>query len=499
MAAVPHLAWEDDPLALDPRWSCGLSLLPLQEALDRTLFRSGLSREAWLRRLAGQLHAPALLPLLWLLPRGWRLAPAALPPRLRALASLLEQGVLSPSLLAALVDDLAHLFPARGGASALELWSRDRLRFGGQERAIAASAAALDALLVAVREETEGAWRDPAGGPGGGPATGSSAVPEPVRDGAAEPLFGGLVWRNTGLRHGQGPAARRANTELAQVLNRLAANQQSGADPWGFAGCRSGRAWIEWLMARGWRLEGRLRASVASFGFGASLRGDDGGWSQVPLALPLRTGLLDGAGEETMALLPHAALELRLDDGRGAVLRLQYYQGTEGLCGWEGLNDLHRPWQNDPDNGTVRYLGEPLRGEALLDLIDLSEVMALLHNRLASGLALRGGGYGPLGFCIDTTALLQLAISGRCELFPLMLSGVWRERLLRASRELPSGASLAPGGAAALERYRRALEQLPLDLSHHGSRCAEAWRRLRAGQPRSSPFRLVERLHSVAL
>ena len=57
-------------------------------------------------------------------------------------------------------------------------------------------------------------------------------------------------------------------------------------------------------------------------------------------------------------LLPHSAVELELR-GEGCELLLQFYQGTEGLCGWEALNDLQRPWQNDRQNGTVRYMGEP--------------------------------------------------------------------------------------------------------------------------------------------
>lgn len=488
MTPLARLAWGEDPLALDPHWSCGLPLLPLQEALERTVFRAGLSRQAWLRRLADQLHAPALLPLLWLLPRGWRLTPAALPPRLQGLAATLEQGLLSPLLLAALVDDLAHLLPpSPAEASAFDRWSRTHVRFGGQERPIPATATELEARLATALEDATV------------PADHPDAAREADRSAGAGPLFGGLIWRNIGLRFAQGEAARRVNAELAQVLNRLAANLASAADPWSFEGCRSGRTWIAWLEARGWSIQGRLRASIASFGLGASLPDDQGGWSQVPLGLPLRTGLLDGNGEEAMTLLPHTALELQLHRGSAARVSLQYYQGSEGLCGWEGLNDLHRPWQNDPANGTVRYLGEPFTGERLLELIDLAELTALLHNRLASDLALRGGGYGPLGFCIDTTALLQQAMSDRCDLFPLLLSGIWRERLQRWSLDHAESSGLAPEASTALERYQQALARLPLDLSHHGADRPEAWRRLRACLPASSPFQQVERLQSAGL
>ncbi|MFM7653666.1 MAG: hypothetical protein ACKO5M_12245 [Vulcanococcus sp.] len=484
MPPTPRLSWSEDPLALDPGWASadpGLSLVPLQDALEQTVFRSGLSRDAWLRRLAEQLHQPHLLPLLWLLPRGWRLSPAQLPPKLQSLAAVLEEGLLSPSLLAALVDDLPHLLPpANRAITALTLWSRTALLEGNLERPIPATSAALDALLRECRRDElpEEEARAPL----------APRTPQPQGD----TLLGGLIWRNAGLPYSQASAQRRLNALLAQLLNRLAANRLDGEEPWSFEACSSGRQWLGWLENRGWRIRARLRASVASFGLGASLPREGSsrnGWSQVPLGLPLRTGLLDDGGEEALALLPHTALELRLEHDEGDDVRLQHYQGTEGLCGWEGLNDLHRPWQNDAANGTVRYVGEPFSGERLLELIDLTEVMALIHNQLASALALRYGGYGSLGFCIDTTALLDQAMNQRCRLFPLLLSGIWRERLLRQSRTLPA--------SAALERYRGALQALPLDLSHHGRDCAEAWQRLRGRQPENSPFLLVQRHQST--
>ena len=480
MPTSPRLSWDQDPLSLDPGWDSPVPLVPLREALEQTVFRSGLSREDWLRRLAAQLHKPALLPLLWLLPRGWRLAPAQLPPKLQSLGTVLEQGLLSPALLAALVDDLPHVLPADGGTpTALERWCRSQARIAAEDVPLPASAGALEDLLAAAR------------GPDADDASLRSDGDRPTTAVKHETLLGGLLWRNLGLAHGQAAGRRRANSLLAQLLNRLAANRLDGTPAWWFEGCSSGRQWIDWLEQRGWRISGRLRASVASFGLGACMA-DKGvesvGWRQIPLGLPLRTGLVDEQGEESLALLPHTALELRIDNERGDAVRLQYYQGNEGLCGWEGLNDLHRPWQNDCDNGTVRYLGETFSGERLRQLIELTEVMALVHNSLASAHGLRHGGYGTLGFCIDTTALLQQAMTGGCDLFPVLLSGIWRERLLREARRL----------GVEHERYAAALMALPLDLSHHGPGAVDAWRRLRACQPGNSPFLLVQRHWSGA-
>ena len=59
-----------------------------------------------------------------------------------------------------------------------------------------------------------------------------------------------------------------------------------------------------------------------------------------------------------------------------------------------------------------------MAGSNLLELMDLSDVMARVHNSLASELQLRWGGYGTVGYCIDTTALVQQALLGQCDLFP---------------------------------------------------------------------------------
>ena len=449
-----------DPLALIEGWPCGVTLTGLEAALERSVFRSGLSRSDWLKRLAQDLHQPKLLPLLWLLPRGWRLAPAQLPPKLQSLGALLERSLLTPALLAALADDLPHLLPAPGPdqADALSLWSNRQGSPLPQD---------LEALL--------------AGNGGHTPAASNSDTPP-----TGSALSGGLIWHNVGLGYEQSAGARQCNSQLARVLNRLAANRL-GAEPWHFNGCSNGRAWLAALCSQGWRARAQLRCSVASFGLGASLPLEGGGWSQVPLALPIRTGLLNSDGNELRSLLPHSCLELELR-GPADVLRLQFYQGTEGLCGWEALNDLDRPWQNNRENGTVHYLGESYIGERLLQLVDLLEVIALVHNLEASEQQLLHGGYGTLGFCIDSSALIQQVMEGRCDLFPVLMGGIWRERLLRRVNQV--GAAADPW----CEIYGQALMDLPHDGSLHGCAAKAAQQRLLSCQPLNSPFLLVEAL-----
>jgi hypothetical protein len=114
---------------------------------------------------------------------------------------------------------------------------------------------------------------------------------------------------------------------------------------------------------------------------------------------------------------------------------------------------------------------------------------------------LRFGGYGALGFCIDSTALLEQALTGRSTLFPLTLGGIWRERLAQQlERLLNTGLSTASTshGDEAVERYRDALQRLPQDLSLQGEAALRAEARLIRSLPPHSPFVCVRALNGEA-
>ncbi|MEB3303165.1 MAG: hypothetical protein VKK99_01070, partial [Cyanobacteriota bacterium] len=326
------------------------------------------------------------------------------------------------------------------------------------------------------------------------PARGHPSPPHPSHQDSFAALTGGLEWGNRGLSPGQTPQELERNSRCARALNRLGANLLGG-DPWALEGCRSGAELVGELERQGWRIWAQLRCGVTSFGLGACLPEAGGtGWRQVPLALPIRTGLLDGAGDERVSLLPHCCLEMEWSRGDDTI-RLQYYQGMEGLCGWEGLNDLRRPWQNDRDNGTIHYLGERYQGQRLREALNLCDAMALVHNLEADARHLLHGGYGPLGLCIDSAALLQQGLEGRCEMFPVLLGGLWRERLQGRCRAVLNAATPLDGGQrGALERYQDALLALPFDGFHQGGSAMEALGRLRVCQPLSSPFLVVGQL-----
>ena len=103
------------------------------------------------------------------------------------------------------------------------------------------------------------------------------------------------------------------------------------------------------------------------------------------------------------------------------------------------------------------------------------------------------GGYGAIGFCIDSTALLEQALTGNTSLFPLTLGGLWRERLSAQLTHLLEH-NMRPNDEA-VDRYKRAIEDLPQDLYHNSETRKDAKRRLLASQPTHSPFLLIQRLN----
>ena len=495
-----------DPLAISEAWGHQAddqieeaALISFEAALDTSWLRRGISREAFLSELLRDLDQRHLIPLLAILPRKWRHASAVLPDHLRGLGAVLEGGLISPLMLAALADDLQHLIPATEATqpsrrNALQRWSALTIQAGETPHLLPSS---LEAWRRQAKQLSDSAR--------GGNNSSSDA-----RSGLRS-LGAGLVWRNHGLTHRQTAESRWCNTLLAQVLNALGSNRLltstgcygSRSAPFTFEGTTSPRELIARLSDRGWTCGARIRASVASFGMGASCPNDPkaeagSAWNQVPLGVAYRTGLLR-QGQELEALLPHCSFELELipPDGTACTL-LQYYQGTEGLNGWAAMNDLHRPWQNDRDNGTVAYPGQAIRAEQLLLALDLCDLMAAVHNTTACRGHLHSGGYGALGFCIDSTALLEQALTGRSHLFPLTLGGIWRERLKGQLDQLLQH-GLNPGIGTDREdcvgRYQNALRALPSDLILQGDACAPALGRLVASQPRHSPFDLVRRLN----
>ena len=483
---------DHDLLGLSSGWnlsqtdrSTRVPLVSLEEALQRSSLKKGISRRDFLAELLKDVQHQRLLPLLAMLPRRWRQEPASLPEQLRGLGTLLGEGLMSPLLLAAFADDLQHLLPQRTkpSCSALNRWCQRTWDDPGSQRW------QLPEGLETWRSQATASFQ----------SQNEQREPKPRSELAGLRSLGGeIAWCNHGLSYLQSAEARLRNQQLAQVFNVLGSNLIDGenlnSDTYRFEGQSCGKDLIQCLQSKGWTCQARVRTSVASFGLGASTPSSDSTqWNQIPLAVPYRTGLQNTNQQEINALLPHACLELELQPPEEETVLLQYYQGTEGLNGWAALNDLDRPWQNGRCNGSVRYAPTVFRDQQLSDAVDLCELMGAIHNSEASMDNLHLGGYGAIGFCIDSTALLEYALTGQTNLFPLTLGGLWRERLSAQLNALLE-CKMRPADQA-IDRYERALEEMPQDLYHNSETRQDAKRRLLASQPSHSPFLLIHHLN----
>ena len=482
---------DDDLLGLSQNWvqsvddpSAPYCLVSLEEALENSSLKRGINRRDFLAELLKDVHHQRLIPLLAMLPRGWRQSPAALPQYLRGLGTLLGDGLISPLMLAAFADDLQHLVPSKRGESptAVDRWGQRFFQdFKGSRSKLPIQ---LDALHIQCIEFQHAEQNE-------------SKTRSRFTFRELTSLGGEIIWSNHGLSYLQSEDARHRNQLMAQIFNALGSNvlltQNSNINPFRFEGQSSGKDLIATLNARGWTCVAKVRTSVASFGLGASTYVENyNQWCQIPLGVPYRTGLQGKHQNEMKALLPHACLEMELTPPEGESVLLQYYQGTEGLNGWAAMNDLDRPWQNGRFNGTVCYSERSFTGEELAAAVDLCELMGAVHNTESSLTRLHLGGYGAIGFCIDSTALIEQAITGRTRLFPLTLGGLWREKLNKQLNHLLEK-NLRPHGDS-VERYRIALESMPQDLFHNSETREDAERRLFASQPANTPFLLIQDL-----
>ena len=241
-----------DPLALSSVWGAIpgdqadiTPLLGVNAVLETSWLRKGISRDHFLTELLTDLHQRRLVPLLAMLPKRWRLGATALPDHLRKLGELLEGGPISPLLLAALADDLHHLFPVqdnatRATADALKRWTATTVQLG--------PGAAGQPL-----PQSRQAWKEQAD-------YGQHELAHNVAGGGLRQLGADLVWHKYCLHHLQSAASRWGNTLMAQVFNalapitcRLASGAQAGATPPSFSkeSARPSNCWCCWGHADG--------------------------------------------------------------------------------------------------------------------------------------------------------------------------------------------------------------------------------------------------------
>ncbi len=298
-----------------------------------------------------------------------------------------------------------------------------------------------------------------------------------------------------GLFQGDLPSATsdaqvKRNRVLAEVFGRLS-NNPGLADGEKFSVTHNGQSFTKLddfvgaLKADGYEVNVSFEQRVANFSnLKTAVPGSNPPkFLDVPAPLMIKTGIKDGLGKEAVVPAVHSEMLVSIK-GPKFNADLKYYQGTSGT-GFFG-----RGVHADP-SWCGRSTQAQLKGDDALKAISLAGAFTDVVNTTAKAKNLYADGYGVTGVCNDSVAVVQQAVTGRADAYPLLMKdSVLAEaitarltdadksddksyRALRAAmRELPSDTRKNES------QQRRALASLPWEAGREPFASSEEARRI---------------------
>jgi hypothetical protein len=182
----------------------------------------------------------------------------------------------------------------------------------------------------------------------------------------------------------------------------------------------SASAFVEALINSGHEIEVVPRGNFTTFGQAACVKEEDGSFTNIPIAYFLRTGYENEQAQPAHVAIPHGGMCLVINGplvGKSEKCNIQFYMAIEGMCGWNSNHNADVPWVV-PVAST-----EPYRGEDTLRAVRTASLIAVTFNAIGTEMNLPFGGYGVLGVCNDTAALLDQSIRGKTNMYPLVSTG----------------------------------------------------------------------------
>lgn len=138
--------------------------------------------------------------------------------------------------------------------------------------------------------------------------------------------------------------------------------------------------------------------------------------------------------------------------------------------------------------------GEVMTGAKMIESIRVAAMEAIFFNVTGSRLELPHGGYGLTGVCNDSAAMIQYALSGKNDVYPLTLNGRFAMQNLRCAMELRDKLKEDPSmkrEVDATNRLIKSLMTLGSDTNSLPSEANDQIRRLLHVQQPKLPFMLM--------
>ncbi|MFO0594538.1 MAG: hypothetical protein U0228_04520 [Myxococcaceae bacterium] len=259
------------------------------------------------------------------------------------------------------------------------------------------------------------------------------------------------------------------NKVLAEVFDRLSKNpgvpgDQQFSVKYGGKDFTNVEGFVKQLAADGYQVDVHFDARIANF---ADLKtvvpnSNPPQFVDVPAPLMVKTGIKDGLGKEAIVPAVHSEMIVSIKAGPNAKgpkfdADLKYYQGVSGT-GFFPCNVSQEP------SWCGRVSHDPLSGDQALKAITLAGAFTDVVNTTAKEKKLYAAGYGITGVCNDSVALIQQAMTGKADAYPLLMQD---QVLNHAITERLSDGNKADD--ANYRALRTAMKELPNDLRHNDS------------------------------
>ncbi|CAJ1951274.1 unnamed protein product [Cylindrotheca closterium] len=270
--------------------------------------------------------------------------------------------------------------------------------------------------------------------------------------------------------------------------------------------CHFPDEFVQALLKTGHQIEVCPRSTVTTFGLAACVKEKDGSFTGIPLGVFMRAGFEAENGDPLLFLGNHGGLDLSIRgplvekavqghhlEGQSAKCDIQFYVSIDGLCGWNSNHYPVVPWQRLEATSEVYNFQESLKA------VRTTGILAVAFNSIATEMDLPFGGYGILGVCNDSAALVDMAVRGATNLYPLISTEryMWHtlRRLVRMQTNLQEQLQGKMCASSPMKPSEQLLEDVAIlihatstmdsDIHSKPSRLFDALRRYDACYPRS--------------
>lgn len=264
------------------------------------------------------------------------------------------------------------------------------------------------------------------------------------------------------------------NRVMAEVFGRLSNNASLPADQQ-FSVTHNGKefktldSFAKQLAADGYEVNISFDQRIANFSnLKTAVPGSNPPqFLDVPAPLMVKTGIKDGLGKEAVVPAVHSEMVINIKAGPNAKgpkfdADLKFYQGVSGT-GFFPCN-VHA----DP-SWCGRVSHSQLSGDKALEAISVAGAFTDVVNTTAKAKNLYADGYGITGVCNDSVAVVQQAVTGRADAYPLLMKD---EILYGALKERLNDANKADDPA--YKSIRKAMRELPSDVRKNDSQARRA-------------------------